>query len=691
MTFLSPLFFLGALALAVPIVVHLVHKEKSRRIPFASLMFMPRLPVKQMSQRRLKHLFLLFLRCLGLLLLVAAFARPVITSAWFGNLNPVAARSVLILVDNSLSMSRQSVWSAALRAVEERIDSLRDFDEALLVQFAEGGQVLNRWQSSKERLRELARQQLKPSFESTSYLEALRLAVDQFEDASNPDHEIHLVTDLQRTGLGSTRGWKVPEGLVVEIEDVGIDSSNLYIDEVRVERDVFTKDYPHALLARVVRRPAGPLKGEAQLLVEGQMVDRQTFELNDQGTAQITLGPFSLEEGVSRGKIVLAPEDEVAADNVFHFVAERREPQKVVVVSGSRGAASSFYLQRALLAGENLPFSVEVSSRLPNRVEAPSEVPLYIFDNLQRFPSATEYARYLEQGGGLIVVLGSRRETPRLDSNWKDLLPALPLERRFVRSRSNPFTSITQVSWEHPAFEVFQDLHKSSITSTQFYGYWTLDPNPSATVLARFAEGDPALLERSQGRGRLLLFASSLDSAWTDFPLRSAYLPFWHQVTRYASGWRPAPAALRVNQTLARHADSREGVWNVIDPTGKRVHSLQESESDSIQLKIPGHYEIRENKGTDWVAANTLPLESDLSRVPVEDLQAVFIPRQSRSQRMAEEGEIAASTEKQQSLWWLFLVAAGLLWIVESVVANRTRTDGAAANTGQAPAPVETG
>ena len=129
-------------------------------------------------------------------------------------------------------------------------------------------------------------------------------------------------------------------------------------------------------------------------------------------------------------------------------------------------------------------------------------------------------------------------------------MPAQIGDRKFVRSRNRPFTSITDVGWEHPIFEVFQDIHKAAIAGAQFYSYWILEADPASTVVARFDEGDAFLLERSVGAGKLLMLAAGTDPVWTDFGLRASYLPFWARLVDYAANWQSSPAALRINQVL---------------------------------------------------------------------------------------------------------------------------------------------
>ncbi|MDA2924102.1 BatA domain-containing protein [Acidobacteria bacterium AH-259-L09] len=680
MQFLAPLFWLGALAVAVPIFLHLIRREKTKRIPFASLMFIRKIPIKELRRRRLTHLFLLFLRCLGLLLLVFAFARPVITGTWLNQVNPLLARSVVILIDHSFSMSREPIWESALRAAEEKIQSLSKSDEAVIIQFGETVEVLSQWENSTGRLQQILRSRLSPSFESTSYVEGLRMAVEQLEEAQNGKREIYLITDLQQTGMGAAAGWRIPPGVFIEIEDVGSETPNLFVEESRLEREVFTDQYPHPILARVRGNPEQTVRGEAQLFVEGKLVDRQAFEVGSEGVANLTFKPFDLDQGVSRGKIVIDPSDALPADNVYYFVVEKQKPRRILVLQNRR-ERSEFYLQSALSSGKNLPFAVETRAPPgPSQID-PLDTPLVVLNDLRQPPKRSVFESYIQEGGGLIVVLSKNVRPEAYSQQWSALLSAQLIGRNFVRRQNKPFTSITDVNWEHPIFTIFRDVHKAGIASTQFYSYWRLSPKADASVLARFNEGDPALIEKSLGKGKILVFASSLDPIWTDFPLRSAYVPFWYRLAQYAAGWQRTPAAREINQvlpvqdSLLESVPGTSGTWNLIDPRGHRVLGLNQEDPGLIQLKIPGHYEIRSNKKTDWAAVNCRPQESDLSPVTMEDFLAVFVPREARIEEatLAEAGQ---DKDRQQSLWWLFLMAAAAVFVAESWVANRRGVTG---------------
>src|SRR5262245_28153173 len=113
MNFLSPWFLLGALAVAGPIVFHLIQRAIKERVPFSSLMFLRQSPPRTTRRRRIEHFWLLLLRCLCLCLLAAAFARPFFFQGSVLPSSPDARQQTILLVDTSASMQREDLWARA--------------------------------------------------------------------------------------------------------------------------------------------------------------------------------------------------------------------------------------------------------------------------------------------------------------------------------------------------------------------------------------------------------------------------------------------------------------------------------------------------------------------------------------------------------------------------------------------------
>ncbi len=76
MTFLTPLFLIALAGLAVPVLLHLIQRERKQVVQFPSLMFLRRIPYQSVRRRRIRHWLLLMMRLAALALIVLAFARP---------------------------------------------------------------------------------------------------------------------------------------------------------------------------------------------------------------------------------------------------------------------------------------------------------------------------------------------------------------------------------------------------------------------------------------------------------------------------------------------------------------------------------------------------------------------------------------------------------------------------------------
>src|SRR4029077_8936057 len=101
MSFLNPFLLFGSLALAIPVLIHLVRREKTEIIPFSSLMFLLRVPKRAIRQQKIKNLLLMALRLLLLALLVAAFMRPYVAPQAGATPNSGNNRAVVLMLDNS--------------------------------------------------------------------------------------------------------------------------------------------------------------------------------------------------------------------------------------------------------------------------------------------------------------------------------------------------------------------------------------------------------------------------------------------------------------------------------------------------------------------------------------------------------------------------------------------------------------
>src|SRR3990172_760352 len=288
MQFLSPWFLLGALAVAVPIWLHLIRRQQAMRIPFSSLMFFQRIPTKSLSRQRLKYLLLLSLRVLVILLIVGAFARPIIPGVTRVLLTAGQGRHAVILLDNSMSMQYGDRWERALEAAREVIEDLRETDQAQIVTFSSDFQIQNLPTADKAALRTVLEGGLPVSASPTSYAQGIRAAEQIAEDARQP-LAVVLISDLQKSGWAEqSLGLPVPPAEEFRLVDVGEPQApNWTVDSVRSRRTIYQTRYSDQILARVTGFGTPETTKQLILSVAGRIVESKTVPIPASGTASV--------------------------------------------------------------------------------------------------------------------------------------------------------------------------------------------------------------------------------------------------------------------------------------------------------------------------------------------------------------------------------------------------------------------
>ena len=180
---------------------------------------------------------------------------------------------------------------------------------------------------------------------------------------------------------------------------------------------------------------------------------------------------------------------------------------------------------------------------------------------------------------------------------------------------------VGQVDTDHPALAAFADPRSASLSGVEFSALWTLEPR-HASVLMRADTGSPLLLEKEFGKGRVMLFASTCDRDWTNFPVRPAYLPWVYRIVAYLA--QEPTAGRNFYHTgdlipLAVSAEEGAGQLLVRTPAGTiRNATLDASDSalvfsDTDEAGVYHVYTAGKEAAGGRFAANLESYESDLT------------------------------------------------------------------------------
>lgn len=689
MTFLTPAFFLGALALAVPVIIHLTNREKKDVVDFPSLMFLRRIPYRSVRRQKLRHLFLFALRCLALILLVLAFARPFFETPTTATAATLGPRDVVFVVDHSYSMGYEDRLDAAKEEARSRIDALGPDDRGSVVVFSDRAEILSQSTSDRDQLKAVV-DGIELSARTTRYGPALKLAKKIVDESSLERREVALLSDFQRLGWEGDEDVWLPAGTEFEYVDVGsMAPDNAAVTSVILEREQASGRERLTASARVTYKAppeSRPLSTNISIELNSRSLQTKSLELSPNSSTTVSFDPFTLPNGVARGTVRL-DEDKLAKDNAYHFVLWPGQSLSVLTLEAR--SRRSLYISRALAIGDRPSFRVDSKRSDQFRAADLQGRDVVILNDVPSLSEAT--ARTLEEfvseGGGLVVVLGEASGRNTFTGAAARLLPSPP-GTSIDRSRDWGGT-LSYLDYDSPVFEIFSAPHSGDFTAAKFFRYRSFEPPVASGILAAFDDGAVALAEKKIGEGRVLVWTSTLDTFWNDLARQPVFLPFVHQLLKYAAGYTEANAWHTVGEVadLDRYIDmvaedgdgraTRDFDVVVSPPSDDRIIVEQTEQRALLPLAEQGFYELRRaGSGSGAVPAMSLAVnldsaESDLSTLDPEELQAAVALREMGSGASGDAGETPAEQEGRQGFWWYLLVGAFALLATETILSNR--------------------
>jgi hypothetical protein len=669
--FLVPAFLVGLAAIAIPVIVHLLNRERKEIVRFPSLMFLERIPYRAIRRQTIRHPLLLALRALAVLLLVAAFARPFFERKNIAGPAGAGGTELVILLDRSYSMGYGDRWRRATSAVRSELAGLNPADRVTLIAFDERAAIVAGPTADGAGLAS-AMDSLRPGDRTTRLGPALATAREVFAGSALPRKSLVLVGDLQRSAWEGGSEGRLPANIetrVVAVSDSA--AANAMIARVEVDPVERNGQALGTIVAQVRNQESRTVTRRATLLVQGREVETKPVELGAQGIAAVRFTPVAVPPNAVPATVRLDP-DPLQPDDVFNFTLSRDQSLPILVLSRSP-ANRSVFLRRALALGREPPFDLTIQS--PDAV-TPSSLDRYavVVLNNVTFPGGALGSRLVERvqaGAGLIVVAGEANDLSRWNQNGTTLLPVTA--RGVVDRTSERGGRIGAVQRSHRIFQPFSTPRSGDFSATRFFRYRNLVPRDSAVALAWLDDGTAALVEGHFGNGRVVVWGSTLDDFWNDLVLQPMFLPFLHSMVRYAAGYTPEPAWRTVGQSLGvgpgRDSTTRGEI--LVLPGGARRRI--DAEVKQVELDQPGFFQVetRRREATRLIAVNVDRNESDLTAWNPDELKAAITGSDTLNLVAPTETLTATEREASQRVWWFLLVAAGALLLTEIVVANR--------------------
>lgn len=681
MAFLTPWYLLGLLGVAIPLAIHLIRRQKAERIVLPTVRFLKKAPKKLVHFQKFQQWLLLALRVAMAGLLALAFARPVLTNA-VPQLLSGTPKSLVIALDISMSMGYGHRFQEAQAAALTLLKSLKPEDEAAVVTFADGPGPMQALTTDHAALEAFVKSLPAPGFRATHFLPALRMADQILHSAENTEKILFLVSDYQGSAApAEADAWTLSQGIGFKAVKVGDDRiSNLAVTDVSVAISPAQGQETHRVVGRIENLGSEQLSdARVSLEIDGRSIAEQFFDLPPR-SQRIVSFPIAVTQSGEHGGFLKVQGDGFESDNQRFFTFRIAPPVRVLVVTDKsfrKGDAHdpTIWLRSALEDHPQALFQVDVGH--PGDIRSGTLASYAVVVLMSAGNGNPEQIRalsaYVKGGGGLLLAPGDGVDVDAFNRAWTSVAPVLLRGKQVMTGGAA--LSITRIEKHHAIVRSLQTHDTTDFGAARFHGYWESEPARDSEVILGFENGQAALASKTVGNGRVLLFASSLDPSWNNFPRQVMYLPLMHEVVGYLAGRRDQKTTFLVGD-IAPIPVPAGGMARITSPQGREtlVRPVQTDTAYFEATDQPGLFEVRSGNWMGRFSVNISPRESDLEPMTPEAIRDMVTvsPMAPRPPDAVQAASLQVNREASQQFWWWLLLGVLMLGVMETFLANRT-------------------
>lgn len=730
MTFLmgSSLLIAGLLAVSIPVLIHLLHRQKTTPVLWGAMMFLKESPLQMKRRKKVDHLLLLLLRMAALALLAWMLARPLFKSSAY---NPLAANEpadVAVVLDHSMSMGRHSGDHTLFEEAQSVVDKLTDAGSPILRSADTLAVVLAEHRPREltpvplgardlRKLGELKSQVHALPLGSTdcSIPEAIESAREVLNRGRNSRKMVLVVSDQQRANwaINESAAWQRAVGIdnaaafasKLEVHSYPLDAdetvSNISVGDLAIQPSLVGINRPIQLTSTISNSgPKDVASINVHLSVNGQEVGAPQIipALGSGQSMTVRFDHTFTSPGSAWVRIWTDVVDSLAADNQAVAAVHVWQKLPVLIIDGqlttSGGFKSSQFLSIAMQPVD--PEQTATALIQPTIVNVTDSAAVKLDDyyavvlnDVPRLPPSLEgkLSSYVSAGHGLWIVLGPRTSPGFIRSLGRSVdggqnVFSVDLKDAAPKKAGTPPPAIEIKDPNNPMVAIVTAAERDAFAGAFTQQWWSLiSKDADAQVVLASTTGDPLILERSIGAGRVVLWASSAEGEWNNWPVMPNFVPLvnetvYHlsaaQTRAHTSGnveagasiaWSgpPNPAIQSVDVTLpdnsvdaGRKATFRNGRWEFTYPNAF-LPGLYQLRFAPTEVPQPVFYGV----GIDRRELDNTPLSAQDKDWLVK---SVFLDAQTPEVKPAQLVTVVTREEKGLEIWKILaLVLLGSL------------------------------
>jgi len=700
MNFLNPFFLFGLLAVALPVIIHLINLRRPQKVSFSTLSFFNELRKSTIRRIRIKQYLLMALRALAVLFLALALARPFLPPTLTGSVSSGEPKSVAILIDNSASMNRIGSSGPLIdqaKNVATRIIANAKSSDRFLIRTTNAGDGASSAFVNESRARELI--QKVTALNTGHYTkERFKSAYEQLQDSPQSQAVIYVISDGQASQLQDLKDMNLQDqgaqGKPVSLQLISLEEAkqqNIAVSSVSLKSQMLSQGAPVTLAVEVENVGETAVANQfVSLEVEGELSGQYETALEPGETQEFTFQVVPESTGDLNGRIIVEG-DEVDYDNTRYFVIRIPEKRSILLVSNQQEQSSfTSYLKPALEAAQqtNAQLSFEKQSVTQADPANWGQYNAIVLDGIDAVPEYwfQELRSYVQGGGGVLFFPSEQGEIENYNKFFS-LFNAGRFDDVVGEYGSfNAAVKMAELEEGHPVLdELFSKKEDERINvelpSLFYYYHYQQPSNAGALNLLEAANKDPLLSEQQFGEGVLMVSALGADPGWSNFPVNPLFAPLYYRSILYASSSE--------NGGLQQHELSTPFIWEGVGQEPEVTLQINDSEykpdvqqqAEGIRITYeaaewqPGILTINAGQRNHKVAVNQDIMESRFGTLEGREWQNMFGEALMVSSIISADELSADSLDEKlntavfgKEIWNWFVWIALLLLITETLV-----------------------
>lgn len=683
---LAPLYLAGLAALTLPVIFHLVRRTPRDRQVFSSLMFLSPSPPRLTRRSRLDQILLMLLRLAALALLAFVFARPFFRETSLFALNDLPKRRVVILLDESASMRREGLWQAALARMEKEISDLGEQDEAALYAFSDRVRTLvalpreNDKTSSGAAAPKIrtAINGLTPTWSSSDLGAAIssvaaEIAASTDAKQSAGQTQLLVISDFQKgASLAGLQAFEWPASVYLVPHVVApAKKTNASVQLLASDLDDASPD-PRVRVSNASDSASDQFfirwSGDDKLIDASGEVSVYVPP-GQSRVVRLPRGPTQL----LADRILLRGDDH-NFDNEYFTVPPKKSEFRVAYYCDDLPDDAQGLLYYAKIALSNDHLRQARFEALPEELsKLDPAIPTKLF--LIAKPLSEQQQRFIrdEVSRGAAAVLAPAASG---DFSHSRLLEDVSSETVSTRKNEDDFLLLGTIDFGHPVFQPFAHPKYGDFTKIHFWKSRKLEltEGAAAKAIAKFDNGEPAILESRVGQGYLYAFAAGWRPEDSELALSTKFVPILSGIADLALGGAEAAPEIRVREVMPILAAQSSEI-SITTPSGGKP-KVGSGETQFRGNEEPGIYQAAWVGGEKKWAVNAPMAESDTAPIDPAQFEVYGVKlaksstRQERLERKRQELDV--ELEGRQKAWQWLLVGMIAILIFESFWAGRT-------------------